>query len=87
MASRVGNGAALHPTFGVQLYYDPAPRPLTVGQLARTFCGLTSRMEGEIRPPPPEDEYYLRSEFMVEQKFCRSPYAVPADAPAPETVE
>ena len=37
MAGRVRNGAEVQPTFGVQLYYDPPPRPLTVGQQARTL--------------------------------------------------
>ena len=42
---------------------------------------------GEIRPPPPEGEYYLRHEFEVEQEFCRSPYETPPDVPAPATVQ
>ena len=87
MVGQVRDGAALQPTFGVQLYYDPPPRPLTRGQLSRTFCGQTSRIVGEIRPPPPEGEYYLRNHFEVEQEFCRSPYEIPADVPAPVTVQ
>ena len=87
MAGRVRNGAALQPTFGVQLYYDPPPRPLTAGQHSRTFCGLSARLVGEIRPPLAEGEYYLRNQFEVEQEFCRSPYEIPADVPAPATVE
>ena len=86
MVGRVRNGAALQPTFGVQVYYDPPPRPLGAGQHARTFCGQTSRIVGEIRPPPPEGEYYIRNQFEVEQEFCRSPYEIPADVPAPATV-
>ena len=42
---------------------------------------------GETRQPPPEGEYYLRNQFEVEQEFCRSPYEIPADVPAPATVE
>ena len=87
MVGRVRNGAEVQPTFRVQLHYDPPPRPLTAGQHARTFCGLSSRIMGEIRPPPPEGEYYFRDQFEVEQEFCRSPYEVPADAPAPTTIE
>ena len=85
-SGQVRNGALLTPTFGVQIYYDPPPRPLTRGQLARTFCGLTSRIVAELRPPPPEGEYYIHAGFTVDQELCRSPYEVPADAPAPATV-
>ena len=87
VAGRVRNGAELQPTFGVQLYYDPPPHALNAAQLARTYCGLTSRLVGEIRPPPPEGEYYLRHQFEVEQKFCRSPFEIPADMLAPATIE
>ena len=41
----------------------------------------------EICPPPPEGEYYIRHQFEVEQEFCRSPYEILADVPAPATVE
>lgn len=47
---------------------------------SRSSC-ITAR-----RPPPPEGEYYLRNQFDVEQEFCRSPYEIPADVPAPATV-
>ncbi len=42
---------------------------------------------GEIRPPPPEGRFYTQPTFTVEQEFCRSPYEIPADVPAPATVE
>ena len=42
---------------------------------------------GEIRPLPPEGVYYIRHQFEVEQEFCRSPNEIPADVPAPATVE
>ena len=55
-------------------------------ELARTFCGLTSRIVAELRPPPPEGRHYTQTGFAVAQEFCRSPYEVPADAPVPATV-
>ena len=60
--SNVPNTSVPAPTFGVQIYYDPPPRPLTCGEMACTFCGLTSRIVGRYgrrsrravtRPVPP----------------------------------
>ena len=82
MAGQARNGANFTPTFGLQLYYDPPPQPLTRSQLARASCGLTARVVAEIRPPPTEGQYYTRETFSGEQEFCRSPYEVPADAPS-----
>ena len=89
MAGHVRKGAELRAEldFGVQLNYDPPPEHLTVGQLARTYCGDTSLLIAKLRPPPEEGLHYVRSVFNITQEFCLSPYDIPSDALPPATPE
>lgn len=73
------------PDLRVVIFYDPPPRPLTRGQLARTSCydygqvvaGLTGPVPGILRWLDREDEkMYVR---------CPDPHDVPPDAAAPAT--
>ena len=72
----------------VRIYYDPPPQPLTRGQLARTFCYDPGLLVAALRPPQTDRE---RREFRRARDFthiyesCPDPYAVPADAPLPNS--
>lgn len=73
---------------GVQIYYDPPPQILTRGQLARTDCYDRGLLVAVLRPPQTDRE---RREFRRARDFthihesCPDPYAVPADAPPPNS--
>ena len=87
LSGRVYNGARLKAVLdlGVQFFYDPPPKPLTLGQLARTFCGNSSLLLAELRPPPPEGREYEHADFQALQNLCPSPYDIPADVPLPQS--
>ena len=71
----------------VQLYHDPPPRPLTRGQLARTYCYGAGLPVAALRPPPGPLSFYPDDAYTASHRPCPSPYDVPADAPAPGSVD
>ena len=71
----------------VQLYHDPPPRPLTRGQLARTYCYGAGLPVAALRPPPGPRSWYTDDAYTASHRPCPSPYDVPADAPAPGSVD
>ena len=81
------NGAAFteEDDLGVQVYYDPPPRPLTRGQLARTYCYDSGRIVAALRAPAGPFAYYPSDELLSAHAPCPNPYDVPADAPAPQS--
>lgn len=87
LAGETRNGAAFagERDLSVQVYYDPPPRPLTRGQLARTYCYDSGRIVAALRAPPGPFERYASDELTATQTPCPDPYAVPADAPAPQS--
>ena len=85
MSGTVGNGVGFEEDrdLGVQLFYDPPPRPLTGGQIARTYCADSGVQVASLREPPPPGSRYPSDDFMRSYRPCPDPYAVPADTPAP----
>ena len=69
---------------GLQLYYDPPPRPLTSGQLSKTYCYDSGRPITAFRPPLTGDYYYTEHRFIKSYQRCTDPYDFPADTPAPK---
>ena len=72
----------------VQIYYDPPPQTLTPGQLARTYCYDSGLLIAELRPPLHSSERRdtrRPRDFTHSYRPCPDPYAVPSDAPAPES--
>ena len=85
MSGKVGNGVGFEEDrdLGVQLYYDPPPRTLTGGQIARTYCADSGVQVASLREPPPPGSRYTSDDFMTSYRPCPDPYSVPADTPAP----
>ena len=83
------NGATIKESrdLGMQIYYDPPPRPLTRGQVSRTYCYDSGLKIAALRPPLPENWSYPEDKFTVEASPCPDPYDVPADATAPQSHE
>ena len=72
---------------GVQVYYDSPPHALTRGQVARTYCYDSGLQIASLRPPPGGRSYYREDTYTRLHKSCPDPYAVPADAPAPWSLD
>ena len=83
LAGIVRNGVSFPGStdLSVDVYYDPPPRSLTRGQVARTYCLDYGRSVASLRPPVPPDYYYPDDEFTTTHSSCPNPYEVPADAP------
>lgn len=69
----------------VQVYYDPSPRPLTFGQIVRTYCyGFGHQIAG-LRAPLTGNRYYTEDEFTKTYRPCPDPHEISPDAPAPRS--
>ena len=68
----------------LQLYYDPLPRPLTTGQLVRTYRDSLGRRIASFRPPL--DESYNDTQYTYRYSYQPSPdpHDVPPDASVPK---
>ena len=67
--------------FQLQLYYDPPPRPLTTGQLVRTYGSSPGRRIASFRPPPAEA--YNDTRYTYSYQPVPDPHDVPPDASVP----
>ena len=85
MSGMVGNGVAFEEDhdLGIQLFYDPPPRPLTGGQIARTYCVESGVQVASLRVPPPPGSRYTSDDFEKSYRPCPDPHEEPADTPAP----
>ena len=68
----------------VQIYFDPPPHALTRGQVIRTDCYDGGVNIASLRPSASGD---AEDEYTTSYRPCPSPYDVPADAPAPSSVD
>ena len=69
----------------ISLTYDPVPRSLTQGQVARTYCYTDGAGVSLIAAPPEPGWRYDGFGTMYSTGTCPDPYEVPRDAPAPES--
>ncbi len=66
----------------IQVWYDPPPRPLTVGQLDKTYCYDTGTSPvAFIRKPLPTGRHYVSSGNPFTWDKCLDPYGIPPDTP------
>ena len=87
MKGRVKNGAGIgsEDGLGVQVYYDRPPRPLTLGQLSRTYCYGAGLLVAALREPLSDGWFYPEDQFSKTQQTCPDPYDVAPTAPAPKS--
>ena len=83
----VKNGAMFEEDrdLGVQIYYDPPPRTLTAGQIARTYCADSGRQIVALRPPLSGNRFYTEDEFIKTYRPCADPHEIPPNLPAPRS--
>ena len=67
------------------VFYDPPPRDLTRGQLARTDCGALGQRIAGIRSHPGPGSSWTEDEYEDELTTCPDPYDFPADAEPPDS--
>ena len=69
------------------IVYDPRPRKLTGGQLARTYCYRHGEYIGGLIPPSRLLKDEVEFTFSMEQPQCIDPYDVGQSAAEPESHE
>ena len=69
----------------VQVYYDPPPHDLTLGQVTRTYCYDSGLPVAGLRWPLPPGRFYLTDEFTLTYQACPNPYDVATEAPGPSS--
>ena len=67
----------------VMVNYDPPPRPLTRGQLARSYCYGDGHVVAALRAPVPAALQQRYEEATTTYIGCPDPYDVPPEAAAP----
>ena len=83
-SGRVGNGATLADKggLGAALNYHVPPRPLTQGQLARTYSATLGDRVADLREPAGEGYRWTSDSSTKTYYKCRSPHEIdPQDAP------
>ena len=87
MAGIVKNGVTFEGDRGLDVHidYDPPPHSLTVGQVARTYCYDNGVPIASLREPLSGGRYWPEDEYTTPYKPCPDPYAVPVDAPTPDS--
>ena len=88
-SASVKNGAIVKDdALGVQIYYDPTPRKLTRGQLARTYCYSTGKKQlASLREPLTDGRYYTEDEYTESDSICVDPYEIDPDSPPANSYE
>ena len=88
ISGTVKNGVEFNDDFrdlGAQVYYDPPPHALTMGQVARTYCYDFGLQVAGLRPTLTGRSFYPTHEFTLTYQPCPDPYDVPADADEPRS--
>ena len=73
----------------VQICYDPPPKPLTRGQLSRTYSLCSGKQIAYIVKPLTGGEFYTDPEVKEEKQehSCIDPYQINRNLPGPGSVE
>ena len=87
LSGTVKNGVSFEEDrdLGVQIYYDPPPRPLTSGQISRVYCSDSGRQIAALRAPLSGNRFYTEDELTETYRPCPDPNEIPPDAPAPRS--
>ena len=66
------------------MYFDPPPYPLSIGQVAHTYCYNAGLVAASIvRPIHSEGTYVHESD----KSNCPDPYELPPDTPKPASLD
>ena len=89
MSGTVKNGVTFEEDrdLSVQIYYDQPPHSLTRGQVSRTYCYDSGLQVASLIPPLTGGWSYTKDEYSTFYSPCPDPYDVPADAPAPRSLD
>ncbi len=68
-----------------QVYYDPPPHSLTIGQVTRTYCYDSGLQIAALRYPLSGSYSWSGDEITKTYAPCPDPYDAPPDAPAPRS--
>ena len=71
----------------VQIYYEPPTHALTRGQVARTYCYDYGLPVAALRWPLGAGYTWTTHEYTTTHTSCPDPYDVPANTPAPNSVD
>ena len=87
VAGTLRNGATLRndQDLSVRVYFDPPPRPLERGQLARTYCYALGPQIIQLRAPLQPGQIYQLDTIELPHVVCPDPTAVSPDTPAPDS--
>ena len=65
----------------IQVYYDPSPQPVTLGQLQRVYGVGVGLYVAKLRRPLPEGRYTSET-GTVDNEQRQAPYDIPVNAPS-----
>ena len=87
MSGTVKNGVTFdeNSDLDVQIYYDPPPYLLTIGQTARTYCYDHGQRVASLRWPLSEGQYWRENRYSAAVESCPNPYDVPVNALPPRS--
>ena len=88
-AGRVKNGVRLqsHADLSADVWYDPLPRPPTVGQLLRVNAYDLGTVVANLRPPPPAGQYWPEDWGAMTIERHAAPEDFAPDSPVPSNPE
>ena len=88
VTGQLKNGISLDgdDSLAVVISYDPPPRELTRGQVARTKCYDGGTPVAIVRKPPPQGRRYRVEETYESVEFCPDPRDVAPDVPVPDSL-
>ena len=84
MTGSLRNGATLNEgsDLSIQVYYDPSPQPVTLGQLQRVAGMSVGLYVAKLRRPLPEGRIYTSETGTVDNEQQQAPYDIPANVPS-----
>ena len=78
------HGATLKPAsdLSIQVYYDPYPQPVTLGQVQRVYGVSVGLYVAKLRRPLPEGRFYTSETGTVDNEQQQAPNDIPVNAPS-----
>lgn len=89
MSGRMKNGAVISKSDGlrIEVYFDPLPKSLTRGQLARSHCVEVGELEARLLRPLPKGFEYSEGSDSIHLPACPNPHQIAPDSLPPSSME